>query len=371
MHPEPLRPLGYQHRQDQAFRQALMQAANRYLQQHNDHRFADWRFYLKSLVLVGCCLGSYLTALWSDAAWLFFIFYPLFICFALLLAINLVHDASHNAIFKQAKANRWLNFWITIPLGLDPECWRVRHIIFHHAHTNIRHYDLDIEENFVLRQTPYQRWYPFMKAQHLYWPLVAALTFPALIWVFDWLDRFHFTRVAPHMRHQGQSGIVTFLCAKILHISLVIIIPFYLLTDKQIGLGLLLFTYFLSQMLASLIFVVLILGTHWAKATFYTPPEQGNMPHGFYTHTFSTTYDWHTTPSWLTYWLGGLNLHLTHHLFPNWNHRHYPALADIIQCTAEQFSINYHCISAKELFIYQQRFLKEMGRGKRADDPHS
>lgn len=165
---EPLRPLGYQHRHDQAFQKALNNAAMQYLKDRSDHRFADLRFYLKSLVLVLCCFGSYIVALCANAQWAFFTFYPLFICFALLLAINLVHDASHNAIFKHGKANYWLNFWVTIPLGLDPECWRVRHIIFHHAHTNIRHYDLDIEENFVLRQTPYQRWYPFMRAQHLY-----------------------------------------------------------------------------------------------------------------------------------------------------------------------------------------------------------
>ncbi|WP_272518186.1 MULTISPECIES: fatty acid desaturase family protein [unclassified Providencia] len=366
MFPEPLRPLGYQHRHDQAFQKALNMAAKHYLQQRADHRFADLRFYLKSLVLILCCLGSYGIALCANTSWAFFIFYPLFICFALLLAINLVHDASHNAIFKQAKANYWLNFWVTIPLGLDPECWRVRHIIFHHAHTNIRHYDLDIEENFVLRQTPYQRWYPFMRAQHLYWPLIAAMTFPALIWFFDWMDRFHMTRVAPHMRHQGRRGIGAFLLAKLLHLIVAIVIPAFVITD--ISLAILLLTYLFSQMLASLIFVVLILGTHWAKATFYTPPKEGNMPHGFYTHTFSTTYDWQTTPRWLTYWLGGLNLHLTHHLFPNWNHRHYPALAKIIEQTAKQFSMDYHCISAKELFIYQQKFLKEMGKGKQADE---
>lgn len=190
------------------------------------------------------------------------------------------------------------------------------------------------------------------------------MTFPALIWFFDWLDRFHFTSVAPHLRHQGGSS---FIFTKLLHLLVAIIIPAYVLANTGIGIGTLLLIYFLSQMFASLIFVVLILGTHWAKATFYSAPKEGSMPHGFYSHTFSTTYDWKTKPAWLTYWLGGLNLHLTHHLFPNWNHRHYPALAKIIEQTAKQFSMNYHCIEAKELFIYQQHFLREMGSGKQTD----
>lgn len=144
MRPDPLRPLSYQHRHDQDFRRALNLAAQQYLKSQSDHRFADRRFYLKSFVLLLCCMGCYAVAVLRREPEYFFVCYPLFICFALLLAINLVHDASHNTIFKHAKANYWLNFWVTIPLGLDPECWRVRHIIFHHAHTNIRGYDLDI-----------------------------------------------------------------------------------------------------------------------------------------------------------------------------------------------------------------------------------
>lgn len=157
---KPLRALGYHSRSDLAFHRELQAAAQRYLQQHNDHRFADLRFYVKSGILILLCLGSYAISLCGNLFSLnnislnFYIFYPIFICFALLLAINIVHDASHNAIFKQVIANRWINFWITIPLGLDPDCWRVRHIIFHHAHTNIRYYDLDIEEKLSIAPNP-------------------------------------------------------------------------------------------------------------------------------------------------------------------------------------------------------------------------
>lgn len=368
MSPEPLRPLAFQQKSDLAFHRALQRAALEYLKKNSDHRFANASFYLKSGLLVFCCLGSYIASLVGTELWNFYLFYPLFIWFALLLAINLIHDGSHNAIFKRAKLNRWLNYWVSLPLGLDPDCWRVRHIIFHHAHTNIRYYDLDIEENQLLRQTPYQKWYSFMRWQHLYWPLIAAMTFPALIWAYDWFDRFKLTRVAPKMRHQGNQGILLFLLAKLLHLFIALLIPAIILSNKNIGLTSILLIYLASQMLASLIFVVLILGTHWAKATFFVAPEKGNMPHGFYTHTFATTYDWQTKPAWLTYWLGGLNLHLTHHLFPDWNHRHYLALAKIIKQTALEFGMDYHCITLRELFRDQQKFLKAMGSGQKATE---
>ncbi len=35
---------------------------------------------------------------------------------------------------------------MTLPLGLEPEFWRTRHVHYHHHYANIEHYDLDTEE---------------------------------------------------------------------------------------------------------------------------------------------------------------------------------------------------------------------------------
>ncbi|MBE1043055.1 fatty acid desaturase, partial [Escherichia coli] len=50
----------------------------------------------------------------------------------------------------------------------------------------------------------------------------------------------------------------------------------------------------------------------------------------------------------LGYWLGGANLHLTHHLFPHWSHRHYPALSRIIGEVAPRFGIDYRLLELGE-----------------------
>ncbi|PKR37324.1 hypothetical protein CU560_01635 [Serratia ureilytica] len=243
----------------------------------------------------------------------FFACYFGFIFIGMFLTVNVVHDASHNAFFPPL-ANRWLNALVSVPLGLDPDCWRVRHVLFHHAHNNIEHYDPDIDANGVLRQTPFQRWRPFMRAQRYYWPLVAALTFPYYIWLFDWLDRAGRTRVAARMAQQGVARWSGFrrgrrrtccwrwrshvgCCAGYRH-------------PNSAGL-------FAEP---DLFFIAVRDVDHrhpLAKANFYQAPAQGAMPHGWYHHVFATTFDWQTRPRWLGYWLGGANLHLTHHLFPH------------------------------------------------------
>lgn len=359
-----LTPLGYDNQYERALRKDLMQAANAYLLDQQDHRFADAKMLGKSACLLIACLLFYGLALATNSLLSLSIFYCSFMLLALLLAINIVHDASHNAIFRQAWANRWLNLLVTIPLGLDADCWRVRHIIFHHAHTNIQHYDLDIEENGVLRQTPFQRWKPIMRWQHYYWPLVAAFTFPSLIWFYDWADRAGFTQAQHKMRYQGIRGWGVFLLSKALHVGMTLVIPYCVL---NVSLGSLLALYLTSQLLASLVFVMLILGTHWGRATYYQAPADGCMAHGFYTHTFNTTYDWTFGNDWSSYWLGGLNLHLTHHLFPNWNHRHYPALSRLVaQVSAQHPLVSYQCVSLPQLLKDQQRFLRAMGQQPKA-----
>lgn len=354
-----LRPLSYQPN-NLTLHKAITQAAQQYLRDNQDHRYADRFSIAKMLLLALLCLSCYGVSLQQHAGWAFFGWYLGFIFSGMLLIINVVHDASHNAFFRAGWANALINRLVSLPLGLDPDCWRVRHVLFHHTHNNIAGYDPDIDENGVLRQTPFQRWKPFMRFQHWYWPLVAALTFPWYIWLIDWLDRAGKTRVAPKMAQQGWRGWTLFLAGKGGHFTLALGIPAYLLPEN-ISFLTLLMVYLLSQMTSSLLFVMLIVGTHWAKANFFEAPEAGSMPHNSYQHVFATTFDWQTKPAWLGYWLGGANLHLTHHLFPNWNHRHYPALSQFIAELATRFGMDYQNISVTELLYLQHLFLKSMG----------
>lgn len=158
----------------------LQKGTKAYLAKSGDHRYADGWAFAKMVTLIIACLSCYSLAL-SQSQWVLYLLWYLAMIFcAMLLAVNVVHDASHDAFWRGKKANAWLNRMVAFPIGLDPDCWRVRHVRFHHGFTNIEFYDPDTAENGILRQTPWQRWRPFMRQQHRYWPLVAALTFPGI-----------------------------------------------------------------------------------------------------------------------------------------------------------------------------------------------
>jgi linoleoyl-CoA desaturase len=347
-------------RENLQFHRELTRTTQAWLDRNGDHRFADAAMIAKAILLAllagACCwLGLQQTHWLAWAAC-----QAGFSFFAMLLAINVVHDASHQAFFKSRGANRWLSALATIPLGLDPECWRVRHVLMHHSGNNVIGYDPDMEENGILRQSRFQRLRPLMRYQRYYWPLVAALTFPYYIWLFDWLDRAGQTRVGAKMRLQGIRGWAAFMLVKLGHGLLALGLPLWLMSPL-FGVGTVIGVYLLCQMMASLIFVMLIIGTHWAKGNSYQPTEQGKLPHSRYSHLFATTCDWLTRPRWLGYWLGGINLHLTHHLFPHWSHRHYPVLAVMIAQVAARYGYDYQCLNLTQLLSSQQQFLQQLG----------
>ena len=85
------------------------------------------------------------------------------------------------------------------------------------------------------------------------------------------------------------------------------------------------------------------------------------MPVGRLAHTFATTFDWTPQLHGLGYWLGGINLHLTHHLFPHWHHRHYSALSRIIAQIASQQGLDYQLLTLADLLRLQQQFFTANG----------
>ncbi|MBP4044296.1 acyl-CoA desaturase [Chromobacterium violaceum] len=341
------------------FRVDLQRAAQAYLAERGDHRFADWRVGLKGAALAALSLGCYALALSSTTMWTFAPAYIAAIVLAMLLAMNSLHDAAHGALFRSAALNRLLTRAASLPMGIDADIWTRRHVHLHHTYPNVDGYDLDIEPNPFLRQTPFQDWSPQFRFQHRYWPLVAALSLPYLCWYGDWLDLLGKSK----LRQYDSKPIPAagFLLGKLGHLVLLLALPWYCLPAGTISWGGLLLCYLAGLMMASCFLVAMILGTHWAEVEFFRP-EGMEMPHTWHEHQFLTCCDWLPRPQALGHLLGGLHLHLTHHLFPAYSHRHYPALARIVEELACRHGLPYRRIGYQGLWRAQQNFLRAMGR---------
>ena len=71
------------------------------------------------------------------------------------------------------------------------------------------------------------------------------------------------------------------------------------------------------------------------------PDDQGIIEDNWAMHQIRTTANFSKKSKFLTWYLGGLNYQIEHHLFPNICHIHYPNIAPIVKKTAEEYELPY------------------------------
>jgi linoleoyl-CoA desaturase len=108
------------------------------------------------------------------------------------------------------------------------------------------------------------------------------------------------------------------------------------------------------------------------EAEFHAAADGGaRLPAGWAEHQVRATVDFAPSSRVLTWYLGGLNFQIEHHLFAGVCHVHYPALAAIVEETCRQHGIPYRVHrTAQRAIAAHQRHLRLLGRdpGKREPD---
>ena len=210
--------------------------------------------------------------------------------------------------------------------------WQMRHTKSHHIFPNVNGCDIDIDENPFLRLSPNQPWRPYFRFQHLYAPLAyLAVALHTVLWqdfVYLFKRRLANLTDITHRPHRYAA----FALGKAAYFGMVLALPMAALPLPwwQVLLG-----YLAMQGVASLVFVFLLVGTHFSDATdFPVVAADGSVGHGWATHNLVTACDWAPHSRLAHFLVGGVNAHASHHLFPNVSHAHYRAIARIIEDTA-------------------------------------
>ena len=105
------------------------------------------------------------------------------------------------------------------------------------------------------------------------------------------------------------------------------------------------------------------------EADFPLPsPDTGRMATAWAEHQVQTTVDF-APRNWLLSWyIGGLNFQIEHHLFPQICHVHYPALAPLVQQTCHEFGLRYAVNHTFRTGVASHfRWLRQMGRNVAGD----
>jgi len=82
-------------------------------------------------------------------------------------------------------------------------------------------------------------------------------------------------------------------------------------------------------------------------------------------HQVETTVDFAPRARLLTWYLGGLNFQIEHHLFPRVCHIHYPAMAPIVREVCAEHGVRYQVHPTLwSALVSHTRWLRHMGRAE-------
>ena len=351
-------------RDTSGFAKTLRQRVDAHFKEKGITKKGDFRMLFKTLLLVGIYFGA-LAAISTGITGGGWMFWVTEIVMGLGLAgigMAVMHDGNHGAASSNKAVNRLVGGVLEM-VGGNSEMWQIQHNVLHHTFTNIDGLDEDINPGPLLRFSPLKPHKPWHRFQHFYaWFFYGLMTF---IWVtfkdYVALNRYKKFGLLERMGKSYNNLFFRITLAKVLYYPVMVGIPlaFSGLAPSQVILGWLLM-HFIGGLTLALVFQP----AHVMEDHSYPASEKGLvMEDDPLSHQLKTTCNFGTKSKFLTWYSGGLNHQIEHHLFPNICHVHYRDIAPIVKKTALEFGLPYRSsttfLDAVKLHTQQ---LKQLGQ---------
>jgi linoleoyl-CoA desaturase len=328
---------------DNLFYTELNQEVKSFFAQRGIKSTGDYRLFLKSFVLIGSSLAIYLLLLFGSMPAIASIALCLVLGFLLAcIGFSVMHDACHGSYSE----NKTLNYIMGLTmngLGSNAFIWKQKHNIIHHTYTNIDGVDDDIAKSPVLRHCYSQPYKPFHRYQHIY--MVPLYAVSSILWALltDFQKYFKRDINGTPMNNFPLKEHVIFWATKVLYIVFYMIIPAIVVGMKPFLIG-----YFLTNAAMGLTMALVFQLAHVVENTAFadatSAAEKLNIEEAWAAHQMRTTSNFAMDNKVLSWFVGGLNFQVEHHLFPKVSHVHYPELSKIVQRLAAKHHLPYHSI---------------------------
>jgi linoleoyl-CoA desaturase len=183
-----------------------------------------------------------------------------------------------------------------------------------------------------------------------------------LWWVFVADYKKYFTgRIGPMpLKKMKLADHISFWTFKIIHAGLFIVAPIYLTGFMPWLIGFLIF-----GLVAGFVLSIVFQLAHTVEDThfFHAEENMAKMEDEWAIHQIKTTANFATRNKVVSWFTGGLNFQIEHHLFPKISHIHYPAISKIIRKACEEYGIRYIEYRKVRLAVASHvAFLRQMGR---------
>jgi linoleoyl-CoA desaturase len=271
--------------------------------------------------------------LFSILSWLLLGLFTAFVGF------NISHDAVHGSISGNKYVNKLLGYTFNLA-GTNKYMWKIMHNVIHHTYTNIPGHDEDLEPVSLIRLSMENKLKKVHRYQHYYAYLFYCLT--SLSWVVkkDFVTFFRRNLGNyENKKHPLREYLILFF-SKAIYFTVFLALP---IAFAGVPWWVTIVGFIAMHMIQGITLAVVFQLAHVVEgAHFPTPDEQGDVQNNWTIHQLNTTANFAMKSFLATWFFGGLNYQIEHHLFPHICHIHYPNLSPIVRQTANEYGITYN-----------------------------
>ena len=345
------------------FIKTLRKRVNAYFKDNNISKHANAQMVIKTIVLLMVYLIPYtmLVVGVTTNIWLTLGLWVIMGFGMAGLGMSVMHDAIHGAYTKSPRLNKAIGSVIYL-IGGTITNWKLQHNELHHSYNNIHGLDHDIDAGPMLRLSPHGKLYGIHRFQHIYaWGFYSLLT---LFWCIakDFTQSFQYKAMGMiKSKAEFRKVMAEVIGSKVLYFGYVLVLPMIL---APVAFWVTIIGFLIMHLIAGFTLSCVFQLAHVMDETHYPlPSDNGNIENTWAIHQLFTTVNFSKNSKIMSWFVGGLNFQIEHHLFPNICHVHYKSISNIVKSTAQEFGLPYY--TQKNLVVALRNHtsqLKSLGR---------
>jgi linoleoyl-CoA desaturase len=349
-------------RKEREFASEVRKRVRNYFKENNKSIYGNFNMYLKSVVILCVYLVPFVILLTRPVSpWMGLALAVIMGIGEAGVGMSIMHDGVHHAY----SSKKWLNNLASSTmflLGSNIFNWKIQHNLSHHTFTNIYNYDPDISNLKIIRLCQYGPLKKYHRYQHIYaFPLYGLMTFARLFGEIGVLLEYNRKGITKEQNLNPTWQLLKLIGIKIIYFAVIIGLPLWL-TDFafwQILIG-----FIALHVTAGMIMSTVFQMAHVVEGTDQVfVGKEHQIKSDWLVHQLHTTSDFGRRNGLFSWYIGGLDFQIEHHLFQNICHVHYPAIASIVQTTAKEYGFTYNLKSnVFRALASHFRRLKELGR---------
>lgn len=344
------------------FTREVRKRVRAYFKSNNISIYGNYNLYLKTIVMLAAYFTPFIIILTVPISALTGLFMVILMGIGEAgIGMSVMHDGAHGSYSSKKWINKLMASTMFL-LGSNNFNWKVQHNIKHHSYTNIYNYDMDISSVSIIRLCEHAPIKKINRYQYLYaFPLYGLMTFTRLFGEIIVLLNYNKQGVTKQLNVNPTLELIKLIAIKVIYLLIIIGLPLWFTNFAfwQILIG-----FVVLHITAGMIMTTVFQMAHVVEGTHQPlPVKKGIIHHEWMVHQLRTTSDFGRRNGLFSWYIGGLDFQIEHHLFQNISHVHYPKIAGIVKTTAEEFGFTYNL---KPTMFYalasHYRRLKELGK---------